>query len=465
MSKPKNLARNLPVNASELSKAVKQDPPQNRDEVRKLVKVLNDRTMGDDLTHAEHRQQLHSSRSWNDLKVVTLENRHLPLPDDQLPGSDKALYSFCLLLLSRDDDDDMRRNFLKVAAGNANPYHFLKKFCGELWKINSVAPDFYRYTVSGRHEDAGRYLKANRRSTTVPQTDGIRLLSVMALLWSAHDVQTSTARAMKASTRPLGWLLMGAGKRVTAGTIFSIWRPIYQLLSFMFGEYRTAEESRNGKPEGKLSRKDIVKNVCRQILPWLNRSQLRKHKRSSRDKLVIDVRDDMASKSDDFWDEVRLPKDSGKYTRKRMTQIWYADLTPVEVVTVAVLRFVQAEQMLQQQVGSLLRHSSLPRAYVLPVFDPTKLQWGWKTRARSLIADQRRVILKDGDKDSVQIARGEPVEDAAAGLNNNEAIIDRVSDFLQRAGRLKLHGSNPWLPEVMTLTRLDVAVNQRFGFK
>lgn len=465
MSKSKNLARTLQVNTSELSKAVREQPPENRKEAWDLVKALRDQITGDNLGETEHREQLSSCRGWNALRVVTLENRHLPLQDNRIPTTEAELYELCLFLLSRDDDDDMRRNFLKGMAGEQNPYDFLRGFCTRLWKISKTDASFYRCTVSGRHEDALLVLGKTRQSETFPQTEGASLLGYMALIWAAHDVQTSTARAMKASTKPLGWLLMGAGKRMTAGTIFSIFRPIFHLLSRMFGDYRTVEEAGRGKPESNLPRHGIVKDVRERVFSWLSRSQLREHKRSGRDEFVVHVRDDLANKSDDFWEEVRLPGDSGKYTHKRMTQVWYAGLTPVEVVGLPVVRFIQAEQVVQQQIGSLLRHSGLPRAYVLPVFDATKLRRGWKTRARTLIADQRRVILKDGDKDSVQLSRGESIEDAAAGLTKNDALIDSVAEFLEKAGRLKLHGSNPNLPEVQAITRLDVAVNQRFGFR
>lgn len=457
----KNLARNLPLNTAQLTREVQADPPTTRALVWALAHRLRDAIWGEDLTQSDHQIQLFSTTRWHDLKMATMDRRYLPLPSRLVPTSEKQLREFCQSLLSRDGDWPMRQHFLEGWGSDSTS---LDRFCRELWATRANDPDFYQQTVSGDHRAALDYLGRRANSRALRSTDGVRLLTVMALIYSAHDGQAAGGRAHRAITRPLGWLLQASAARMTAGTIFAVFRPIYKITGLLFGRVRTVDEAVAGKREGKPTRHDVVATVREQSEPLRTRANLKTMTRADRDTLLVALAHDHASKSDEFWDELRLKKASGKYTHKRMTQVWYSELTPIQVVALPVLRLIQAEACLQQQIEAAVRRSGKSKPLKLPPFDPVALPVGWKTRAKLLVDDLRRIILQDCDHRSFRKARRKKgVEVDMTAPPNDDTWLDEVAEFLKAATHQEAVGKNPGAPHIHTFRLLDIAINHRFG--
>ncbi|MFN3727369.1 MAG: hypothetical protein ACK4SZ_13830 [Allosphingosinicella sp.] len=412
------------------------------------------------LSPDERAARLYVFGSWDDLKMAVMDARRLPLPQQKLPKSEADLHILCQNLLDRTGAQTLRHRFVEGWSGDDFPAAALKAFSEKLWSTARNDPEFFAAAVRGNHGSALAYLVEERVPMGLSAEQALCLIYKMALIWCAHDVQATVARARRSMVRPFGWLMQGSAERMKATTVFAVWRPVYQWLSIHFDRYRTNEETRKGKPEGKPTRHDDVKTIRAAVAPVLSRSELLRSKRSERDALAAELRDFISTEEDEFWDELRNPT---RFDGKQMSQKWYSDLTPVQMAAVAVIRLIHVEETLEERLTSAfaraVRARARPEVHLRP-YQEHDLPRGWKARAKLLIDDLRRSLLDDVDHHT---RRPDDERGEAEAPAHDEPFIDAALKFLDAAMKEPMPNDPDNLTgRRLTLSLINVAAAARF---
>lgn len=462
----KNLARQIPRNFIRLTKEVIKARPRSLNDLLNLRNRLFAEIWGSNLSAEDRQKLLFAFGPWDDLKMAVLDARCSALPDDKMPQSRAELLSLCEKLLDRTDDFHMRIHFIAGWNGVSREGEAaaLNGFCDELWGTRANDPEFFHAVVTGRHGTAVLYLANKRIPLGMAAEAAIRLIYRMALIWCAHDVQATAVRARRSIKGPYSWLHGDVeGERMTAGTVFAVWRPVYNMFIENDGRYRANEEARAGKPEGRPTRHDDVKTIRDRAEPMLDREMLRHHSRHSRDGLNNDVREYAEDQDDLFWNEIRKEKTSHNIVQLQQSQIWYRGLTPLQMVSLSVIRLIQMEAILENQIAGMYRHPIDGVAIFPPMlsFNEADLPHGWRTRALQLVDDLRRTILKDVDHGS----RREEVRVGYGERPHDDTYLDGALDFLNDALRQPLRNDPSAKPTGLraTLSLLDVCAMIRLS--
>ncbi len=458
--KLKNLARYLTPNVAKVAREVMRKAPTTLAAKLNLVRYLFNDIRGDNLSPDQQQAGLYRFGPWNELKVAVLDARVMPLPEEKMPKSEQGLRALCDNLLDRTGDNELRECFVRGWSGEVGLDAALKAFCGKLWMTARNDPDFFGAVVRGYHGTAVRYLVHRRVPLGVSRDQAIDLIFHMALLWCAHDVQATAARAHLVMTRPFGWLIFGQAKRIMANTVFAIWRPRYELMHRHLDRYRTNAEARAGKAEGKPSRHDEVATIKAEVEVSLEPRLLLKVKRADRDAAAEATREFIETNGDEFWEELRNP--TGRYDGKQQSEVWYHGLTPLQMVALAVLRLIHAETVLRDRIVAMCeaekRGETIPPAEFLPHSEQA-LPRGWQERARQLVDDLRRVILDDSDHHSHRTATKSDHDEPStyvAYLDAARRFIDQAMEEPLPVGAASLKGKR------QTLFLLSIAAGARF---
>ncbi|MEO1968565.1 MAG: hypothetical protein ABGW87_07635 [Sphingomonadaceae bacterium] len=429
--KSKNRARDIAKNIVRLSKVVLHAAPKSFTEVRAIPKALYGEIWGSNMSAAELEAHLFAFGPWEDLKMAVLDARCHPLPDHLLPCSREELVDLCRSLFDR-TDSNLQSIFMEGwglgATGREDEE--LSAFCSELWATREQSPDFFRAVVTGRHGAAVACLRAPSWDG-MPPTSAINLIFRMALIWCAHDVQATAARAYRSTRGAFGWLhsgQAGEGERMTAGTPIAVWRPAYKMLTENVGRYRTNEEVRNGKPEGKATRHDDVKTIWAEAKQHITKNEPRGGSRADRDDMINEVRQQAENQDDLFWNEIRKDRTSEEVVNQQMSQIWYHGLTPLQVASVATIGLVHMEAVLKQRIIEMYESPSKDIKVAPPslAFQLNEMPTGWPARARLIVDGLRRAIIQDSDLDSKSDHQHE--EDGAPA--NDDTYLDPAAAFM-----------------------------------
>lgn len=464
--KPRNFARNIPRNFKRLAKIVIEHRPSSTRGLLWVRGRLYAQIWGDNLNSEKRQAQLFAFEPWDKLKMAVMDSRDLPLPDQMVPNSAADLIELCSKLLDRSDDGYLRTHFVAGWAGVELGFEGaqLKAFCEQLWQTKANDPDFYRLVVKGDHGSATAYLTRRRIPVGLTAESAIRLIYRMELIWCAHDVQASAGRAARSMRGAFSWLHSSVeGERMRAGTPIAVWRPVYNMLTENPKRYRTNEEARGGKAEAKPTRHDDVKNIKAAVEPILQREMLKNIPRKDRDHLLVELRDLAENQDDIFWNEVRKDQTSEEIANLQMSQIWYRGLTPLQMISLAVVRLIQMEAVLEKRIASMHRYPGNTDAFYPPVlaFNQSELPKNWRKRAAQLVDDLRRTILDDCDHGS----RNVEVKEGAGVTSHSDDYLIEALRFLEEANHEPLP-NDPLLPltgKRRTASLLDVATVTRMA--
>lgn len=457
----KNLARNLTPNWAKIAREVMIALPKTLTDMLNVVRFLRNDILGENTSSQKRQKLLYSFGPWEKLKSAVLDARLEPLPQEFTPKSEAELHAFCLKLLDRTGDFPLRKHFVEGWCGKLNALSALEEFSAKLWATRRNDPEFFDATVRGFHGTAARYIVRKRVPLGLTRDQAIDLIFRMALTWSAHDVQATTARALLVMTRPFGWLIFGSAKRMTAATVFSIWRRPYEILNLNFNWHRTNLEAQAGKPAGKPSRHDEVITIKAEVEPFLDRSLLLDVKRSERDAAVGTALKGVETIENGFWDELRNP--TGRYDGMQMSEVWYHGLTPLQMIGLGVVRLIHAETVLRDRIEAVLeaeeRGKPMPATELLPHSEQA-LPRGWEVRSRLLVDDLRRVILSDSDLHS---RRPDDEKLEASAPSKNSDHIKAALQFIESAMKEPMPSDlNESDGKRNTLAKLSIATAVRF---
>lgn len=206
-----------------------------------------------------------------------------------------------------------------------------------------------------------------------------------------------------------------------------------------------------------------MKTIKDRAEPMLDREMLRHHSRRSRDGLNNEVREYAEDQDDLFWNEIRKEKTSHDVVQMQQSQIWYRGLTPLQMVSLSVIRLIQMEAILESRITGMFRHPVDGVAICPPMlsFNEADLPRGWRTRALQLVDDFRRTILKDVDHGS----RREEVRVGDGERPHDDTYLDGALDFLSDALSQPLPNDPSAKPTGLreTLSLLDVCAVARLS--
>jgi len=392
--KDKNASRSIRPNFERIIEIV-GDKIAGPSDLPMIIKRLFDEIWGSDKSEFENAKLLYKFGPWDRLKAATLDARLSPLPTCQIPDSEDGLLLFCEDLLDRTDSVSLSFLFQDGWPGSNNRKKRIEEFCSRLWRTSTAHPDFYRAVVSGNHGTAINYISQNKCAPHFLPKEATKIVWQMALIFAAHDVQATAARARLSQKRPFGWLHRRDEKGMTAAGAIVVWRVYFRLLDGLLNRYRTLEEEQKGKPERKLGRHDAIFRIRKRIENSKLISTLRTN-RQQLDELVIYMRADLARKDNEFFNALRSSKNS--YTGNPMSSAWYSGLSPLGMTAVSVIRLLHAENVVEQLHSGGIQSCDEPaELFLLNSCDSGNLPNGWKTRAASLMNELRHVIIQDGN--------------------------------------------------------------------
>ncbi len=451
----KNLARTLSWRFRWLTSQVVAAKSQSVEEALALLGKLFNDIRGLNKTTEQLQAELYSFGPWDDCLPAVLDACWLPLPTGLVPNSKEALVELCEKLLDRTNDSTLRDIFLegwRSKNDNRPGGRIFDEFCQDLWKTSRTDPVFFNAVVRGMHGTALDYQARKEASRHLTRVRAVRLISRMALVWAAHDVQATVAAARLSKTRPLAGLIAGWAQNMKADTVFAVVRPIFTIAKLNFPKYRTNQEIRQGKPEGKLSKHDDVATI-RESLPENNRAAFADFvgfggnrglfSRRRRDRFMQDLPQALEKQNPEFWAELKEP--TGRFAGMTMSQVWYRGLLPAEMSALAALRLVYWEERLQTHLFGVKNKYWQPGTYL-----PQDV--GSKTRVADLVHNLHRVILHNAGP-----LNGEAVS------GHDHSHISNAEKFIADALSTPLPTDGEPVGRMRTLHDLDVCVATRLG--
>ena len=466
MAVTRNLARTLSVNFIRLTLEVIKELPRSGFDIDSTVTTIRNRIWGDDLTEEQKRDQLFGDAPWDELKMAVLDARYLTLPDDQLPTTRDELLGLCRRLLRRNGDDDLAMAFVLGWAGNRPPAGALDQFVDDLWEMRLQDAGFFNAVVSGRHDTALASIAERSIHQGIDDAAAIRVLTRMALIWAAFDSQATTARVKRSMTRPLGWLIVGAGRRTKAATIATVFRPIGETFETIFRKYRATGASDRQTNRPRIRRPEVadIRDRVRNLAQDLERDG----GEFAMDAPMSAAWTKMQTSPNPLIEQLRKQRTDRAFGSRQMSEVWYG-LLPLQAVGLVAMRLAQMEQMLEpllrDAVGRARKHGR-PVSIVVPDFDAADLAFGWRGRVRTIVDALRTEVLKDDDHHSVRKARhgaAGRTADLWQGAAHDDSYIDAVESHFTSGSRTEDIVGGPLLSErQQALDLLDVATEQRF---
>lgn len=466
MASSKNLTRLLSVNVVRLAAAVLKEFSRSGFDLDRIVAGLRNQIWGADLSDEEKRALLFGNQAWDQLQMAVLEARHMHLPDSHIPASEAELSNLCTWLMSRDADDDgsLRAVFVAGWAAKERPEAAFSTFIGQLCAICETDIAFFNAVVSGRHGLALEIIVERRLSARLDEALAVRLLTQMALIWAAFDCQCTTARVRRSMTRPFGWLVTGEAAQIRAATLISLFRPLAVGLSKIRTSYRHADQP---VPRRASIRMDAVMDIRAKAESSAEEIECARGPHAH-DGLMAEIARRDAQPTQPFLQQVHQSSSDAGFGVRQMSQVWYADLLPVQAVGLPVLRLVQMEQMLETLLVkeiALARQGGRKARFTVPDFSAKKLSVGWKGRARAVVDALRASVLRDPDHHSVRTANASRTGEVVpwVGAANDDRFIDALLDFLAATRRFPSGvGGMAWSRRRNAFCDLDLALQRRF---
>ncbi|PTW43607.1 hypothetical protein C8J25_1177 [Sphingomonas faeni] len=466
MAAEKNLVRLLSVNFVRLTREVLVALSKTGFDIDQTVSRLQDSIWGNDLTPEQMRTLLFGPKGWDDLQMAVLTARYLALPADRLPVTREELETLCRWLMARDGNETLIDTCVRGWAGRDTPLDALTGLVDELWAVRRTDPEFFAAVVRGQHALALAMIAEHRMLPMLDDDRAIRILTRMALIWAAFDCQATAARARRTMTNPMGWLVNGAAVRMRASTLVSVFRPIDRALRQFVDAYRTSGDGGGAQTRPK-SRLSAVQDIRAKAADQANHLHATDGP-FALDTVVREARVRSIQTANPFLEQVRQDKTDGAFGNKQMSQFWYADLLPLQIVGLAAMRLAQMEQQLETLLRGAIaraREADAQPQVSVPDFHDQTLRPSWKGRSRALADALRSAVLQDADHYSVRKSRARA---AGAGempeyVGHDDQFIDVVSSFLAKTSRSGPVADGPsWVMRRRVFEELDVAVGKRF---
>lgn len=421
--------------------------------ISEVINVLFAEHYGFGYVEAEFAEVLFdpSLRDLAKLPPAILDAKDLLLPKEFVPSSEPDLLRFTRRLLicsTRSSSQDILVEGWPY--GNSRPT--MDDHVSRLWKVRNEYPDVFSWLVGGRFKPVIHLIRGLRPNLPAKADLLTQLLTVQALIWSAHDVQMVFARI--AQDMVLG-TIVGSTKNKSPEAAMNALRDNFAAVELILDIYFQRSDWRAGAlptspvpaqgEDLKRHAHDRVRKIAKQIGPIVhNFTAAKVHG------LICDVARQMRAQ-EGFLQRAAMPR-SANSEAKQWAQEYYG-LPRFAAAYVPILRLVQAEQLLPALIKKL---TTLPES-ALSDAAPSLPVWADPKGARNSVArvDELFLVFREAFLPS-----GGPSDE-----NASRSARKKAQDFLLKdPAKTVLKNGDP-SRIARTLQLLDVNVAHRFTGK
>ena len=402
-----------------------------------------------------------ATRDLGGLEIGYFRLKYVSAPAASLPRSQSKLSSFCRQLVDRGENELHVDLMLTNLPGGWS----LDDHVAGLWRIHGIDAQLYADVVQGFHGEVIRRV-VHPGFAAISLADIKSTLARQELLYCAMDVQVAVCGARvatKAVTKAGNPdLFDGDMLEPKVKTLTRLFRDAWEDMLWHIAQYQTLEEEllygkNHAEPRGKLA--VAIAAAAEKLLPKGSEQRIR----AQLDKGIPFVRS-MVKR----W----LP-DSDIWTANPLHTphaVWNSGLTPLAATAVAILRYVQAEQNIEQLVDEAFRSPAPDAPKVVDPFPPPLpgLDRSSPTflRALDLIDSVRRAQLKDSNDNSrstgLQLPDEQRDPEDFAGLTSLTKAYEFLIETGQRS-RAIYKDKRAYSQEQQAYFRLDVVPELRLA--
>lgn len=340
------------------------------------------------------------------LPIGVFDIKALILPRCHVPQNKAALGRFCRRLIDAGKD----AHLIELMTSGRIWSVSLDQHVDDLWKLKDIDERLHEDIVRGRMGRALNRLDKLHSINAVTRKAVKSTIARQLLLWCAMDVQMVACRARLSLVRPVGAFLSGTMTVFKPATLLRLMRALHPVMVKALSSFRPGPVIKRKTPiTGVLSRAigaihspgitepaALVKlqGDLSDVVPILNRLAGAACAHTS---LLS------AFRSDGIGGGAPAKGLIGGTPLKNFHPVWFSGLTPVEGVSVALVRYVLAERHLETIIcgaaNEIRRTGRVPKR-VAPLPDLPKSRTelvGIIERVLHLVDASRRVHLRDPD--------------------------------------------------------------------
>ncbi len=350
-----------------------------------------------------------------DLPIGLLTEKECMLPRAFLPSGFSEILHHCQRMISVSGDKSYiayavagweacsvsRTDFRKIqVTAERNASDHLAAHARALAQIEADHPKLYEAILCGQHKTALNLLSQTMPKLVLKQHRVPAVIAEHGLIYCLHDLQLIAARARAAEANPFESLASSTMVQMKPENMANQSRRQAATLNSLLAQYTTLSEELGGKPPPEeIPDGESLQFLANQVrYEAKNRGTDLFSYRLQIDDLVRFMRNNTLSKSQTFLDIVGQPV-SRNGMAASFNALWFSGLSATQTVSVAILRYLQAEKTIELLVDErdprskrpLREHTAMP-AYDLSPKAPNTIR-----EAQDLLFMLRQTILHDKD--------------------------------------------------------------------
>ena len=348
------------------------------------------------------------------LPMGVLDQKEELLPGKYVPHSLAGLTDLTERMISGTRDKILIETLTQGWPGHGSGEQRLNDHLGKLQQIQKSHPPLYWALVTGRHRRVvlalrdGRYAGMSTAAAAALQEPDTRAairsaLECQTLLWCAHDVQMILARNAKATSNPLGDMLLSDKTVVEPATVMNEAREMRDALTSLLNAYRIQHDAgvEHCANNPDIMESGLIRRLRRQVEGQAAVHGVNPDRLTGRLSSLMDSLDKrLQGANDAFLQQLMVPR-KANLGHKSFQPMWFSGLAPLAASSVAILRYQQAEVQTKALIDELLPVRGIRPAarygMALPAFDQRHMPKGWRQRSRDLLHEWRSSLLKDKD--------------------------------------------------------------------
>ena len=402
-------------------------------ELLEMIQELVDNTRFDGIPVDQHAAAIFDPEleDLTTLPVGLLCSKEEALPKELLPTSRADLLALCRRMISRNQDEHLILTVLEGWPGEGLREQKLEHHVSDLWRLRFAESRLYEAILCGQHGEGIFALRHGRIPKGFSSDSLIQILVRHGLLYCTNGLQLNLARNAVAEKNPLNALISTDYTKLEPTRVANDLVPYTVLLKVLLGLYVTEAESDSDTPEPAEVPNDPIAKSLEASLRFDARQR---HLdlmtlRPVLDQTVPFIKQLLAHPDASFLHGLERPI-SANELEKSFSAIWFSGLSNLQASAVSVLRYIQAEVELEQEIRRLVPQLGGPfevrEGTALPAFSPKRLN-GWRNRAKDLLHAYRQAHLKDPDAKIGKVRKDK----------TGATAINKAKDFLiERGDRL-----------------------------
>lgn len=363
------------------------------------------------------------------LPLGLLCGKEATLPVELIPDTRRDLEVLCRRMISRNQDEAVIERVVEGWPGSGLGDNKFQEHVTDLWKLFELKSPLYGALVRGLHGEAILALRHDRLPQGFTRERMQLMLTRHGLLFCTNDIQLNLARNAVAERNPMEALISSTYVKLAPERVVNDFRPYLTLLKLLLRLYVTEAQNKAGVPEPtEVPNEPIAKSLEAALLSDAEKSGLNlMASRATLDGTVPFI-DELLAKADLPLLQMLEGPVSANELETSFSAIWFSGLSNLSAAAVPILRYVQAEVELEDEIRWLVPQAGdtieLRGGTALRPFSPKRLPKGWRNRAKDLLHAYRQSQLRDAD-----VKAGEERNE-----NTGRTSINQAADFLVERG-------------------------------